>query len=51
MNFIKHAYYAYSKALPKKICEEIIKEGESKNLKLSSTFKEVSKKIEKIIGL
>ena len=44
MNFIKHAYYAYSKALPKKICEEIIKEGESKKLKFSSTFKEALKK-------
>ncbi len=47
MNFIKHTYYAYSKALPKKICEEIIDEGESKQLMFSSTFKEALKKNKK----
>ena len=51
MNFIKHTYYAYSKALPKKICEEIIDEGESKQLMFSSTFKEALKKIKNIIDL
>jgi len=47
MSFLKNAYYAYPKVLPKKICEEIIKEGESKELKVSSTFKDLSKKNKK----
>ena len=44
MSLFNDTYYAYNKALPKKICEEIIKDGETKEFKSSNIFGDLSKK-------
>ena len=44
MSLFNDTYYAYNKALPKKICEEIIKDGETKEFKSSNIFQDLSKK-------